>query len=108
MAKQSKKVNSKHLGYLCHCINFNHFARTIYLKIKNKKLRESKIGLIIMNEDLLSVYMEKFNKTKSFNKKDLKGFVKIYNFLSTLYETDFRSKIDGKPFDLEFDYSEKK
>ena len=108
MAKQSKKVNSKHLGYLFHCINFNHFARTIYSKIKNKKLRESKIGLIIMNEDLLSVYMEKFNKTKLFNKKDLKGFVKIYNFLSTLYETDFRSKIDGKPFDLEFDYLEKK
>ena len=108
MVKKSKKVNSKHLGYLFHCINFNHFARTIYSKIKNKKLRETKTGIIIMNEDLLSVYMEKFNKTKSFNKKDLKGFIKIYNFLSTLYERDFRSEINGKPFHLEFDYSEKK
>ena len=104
-----EKENIDQLKYLFHCINFNAFARAAYSKISDKKIREAKLSFIIMNEDLLGDYMDKYIKNnKSLNKEDMEGFMKIYNFSNSLYEKDFMNLIKGKPFHLEFDYSPKK
>ena len=61
-----------------------------------------------MSEDMLTIYMKTLSKKKSLNQKELKSFMKIYNFLKKIYDREFKTIINGKRFGLEFDYSPKK